>query len=195
MTCNFNQDRYDLLPPQCFGGPTGNYAMPVPIPSNKYAEFAIVSISNGDGGAATVTVSGSEPPPTIPFDGSVTLNAQQFARGEVHRVPADGNIFPAETWSRLIDSRNIYARIDAAAATSVFITIKFRVRVITLVPAPAITVDHEHPEDYHQAREERILSALGRVGEIETEETFTGKKEAASVMQTRNWMHRLKGER
>lgn len=144
---------YNYFPAQVIGGPTGDYTIDAPVGSNRWAEYQIVEIANG-AQAATVVVSGDDKPSALSYDGSKILNDNTFLRGHAFQVPASNTIRgDTGNWDRITHSqKRVFVRIDSAADKSCFVVIRFRVRMLTIIPGPSETV---HPDLGHQINIQR----------------------------------------
>lgn len=155
------EDPYNYFPAVTFGGPSGDYSIIAPVTSCRWAEYCVVSAANGDGGTGAAVISGDNKPAALVYDGSKTLNTDTYFTGQALRLPQTSTVFPQEIWQRITDSqKKVFARIDAAAASSFYITVKFRVMPITVVPGPALTVHPDHSHQMNIAREEMATERL-----------------------------------
>lgn len=148
-------EQYNYFPAITVGGPPGLYQVRCPINSKQWGEYCIVGTVIGAAGPGTAIVSGVDQPPSVDFTGASTYNDQTFIRGEIYRGGTNTTISPAELWHRITNDQGVVF-ITTLTATSIFVTIKFRVKILTKIPAPFITVNPEDMEQYHYAREENI---------------------------------------
>lgn len=156
-----SDDPYNYFPAVTFGGPSGDYSIIAPITSCRWAEYCVVSAANGDGGTSAAVVSGDSKPVALVYDGSKTLNNDVFFAGQPLRLAQTTTALYQEIWQRITDSqKRVFARIDAAAETSLYITVKFRVMPITTIPGPSLTVHPDHEHQMNIAREEVALERL-----------------------------------
>jgi hypothetical protein len=164
--CDDCCDSYNTFPSIIFGGGAGDYEVEVPVRSCKWAEYRIIAIANSSGGAAQVTVSGDNPPITLPYTGTLkTLTDDVFFRGEAFFVPSGATVIGNGVWERITHSqRRLFARVDSTGNGATYITAQFRAKVLTNIPAP---IEQTHPDLGHQiniAREKRIKDNLERAG-------------------------------
>lgn len=183
---------YNEFPPQTIGGPTGNYTYYCPVDSNKEAEYCVVLVSNGDAGPGSAYISGeSEKTSGLKYDGTqtvggITTNQNSAYPGIAIRLGQYTTLPLPEIWHRIVDTdQRIHVRIDAQANTSIFVTLKYRVKLLTMIPAPFTTVPHTHEELAHIQREQKIQQAVyGKVGEkIISERTLVGMQKKASIKE------------
>ncbi|HEV2580464.1 MAG TPA: hypothetical protein VGT44_06390 [Ktedonobacteraceae bacterium] len=155
---------YQEFPPVTIGGPTGDYSIVCPVTSGRWAEFAIDSIVNGDGGTGALVISGRNPPKALAYDGSVKIdgtNDSVFLYATPIRIPATTTLHPNSAFERITSSeKRVYMRIDAAASTSIYVTLRFRLRILERIPAPAATV---HPDHAHNMNKERARATNERL--------------------------------
>jgi hypothetical protein len=144
---------FNMFPAMVVGGPTGDYFIEVPVESSRWAEYQVVSIANG-AQAATVVVSGDDKPIALPYDGSKTLSNDAFIRGQCFSVPASTTIRgDTGQWDRITHSqKRVFIRIDSAVDKSTYVTIRFRSRLLTIIPGPTETT---HPDLGHQMNIQR----------------------------------------
>lgn len=144
---------YNYFPPVTIGGTSGDYSIVAPVGSNRYAEYQVVEIANG-AQAATVVVSGDSTPVAPVFDGSKTISGDERINGHVFNLPASVTQQGDTTqWDRITHSQHkCFARIDNAASHSTYVTIRFRVRLLTVIPGPP---KETHPDLGHQLNIER----------------------------------------
>lgn len=144
---------YNYFPAVTIGGTTGDYAIEAPVGSNRWAEYQIVEIANG-ANAATVVVSGDAPPITPVFDGSKTISGDERISGHVFNLPASvTQQCDTNQWDRITHSQHkCFVRIDNASNKSTYVTIRFRVRLLTIIPGPP---KETHPDLGHQLNIER----------------------------------------
>jgi len=166
--CDECCDQYNIFPSMIFGGGVGDYEIECPVRSCKWAEYRILQISNSSGGSAQVTVSGDSPPvQTLSYTGTLkTLNDDVFLRGEAYNVPLSDTKVGSLVWQRITHSqRRVFARIDSTGNGATFITVQFRVRVLTNIPGPIEAVPHaDLGQQVNIAREKRINDRLVKAG-------------------------------
>jgi len=154
---------YNEFPPIVIGGPGGDYQVACPVLSCKYAEYRVLTVTCGDGGAANIVITGDDKPIALPYDASKTLNDDTFIRGQAYRISKSNTTVIFSPWARITHSqKRIFARIDTF--DSCYITLQFRVRLLDVIPAPSETI---HPDLGHQMnidRSERIELKLARAG-------------------------------
>lgn len=158
---------YTETPALTIGGPTGNYFIECPIESNQWAEYAIDSIVNGDGGTGAVVVSTQNSNPSaIDYTG---LAANKFTddavyKGVLYRIPATTTQPINGAWERIVNSqKRVFFRIDAASSTSLYVTLRFRIKDLATIPAPSEAGHHDAMERMNQDREQRVKERLGQM--------------------------------
>jgi hypothetical protein len=163
---------YNTFPSLIVGGTSGDYLVQAPVTSCRWAEFQIVSIANGSY-PAQVLVSGSSAPKQLDYTGSKTLSNDTALRGQAYTVPNGETLVPAvQQWDRITDSqRRVFIRIDNAASNSTYITIRFRVRLLTVIPDSR---DMVHPTLEHQKNLQRAERIRERVEDNQLPKTIKG---------------------
>ncbi len=178
-------DNYTSVPAMTVGGPPGDYIIRCSIPSSEYAEFSIVSIAVVGNNSAVIQSSGLDRPRTLDTSGSSIYNDTTFIRSQVIQCPANNSIPIGDSfYDRIANERgDVFIRIDGAVAA--FVTVKMRVRKLTKIPAPFVTVHPENKEQYNYERERRIQEAvLGQEGELEVYGTRPGRKGQVRTLAT-----------
>lgn len=158
---------YEELPPITLGGPTGDYFVICPIRSGKWVEFAIDTIVNGDGGTGAIVVSGSAIPKALDYTGQSTIKLSDDAvlRGTPFRIPATTTQQINSSWERITNSeKKVWVRIDAAASTSMYIALRFRNKVLDVVPGPNHEVHPDFMQEMNKARSETTRQRLQDMG-------------------------------
>lgn len=164
-----HEELYEYFPAVTIGGPTGDYFIPTPTSSNRWTEFAIVAVTNGDVGSGSVIISGNSKPVKLLTDGSVTLNNDNVVKGITYRLAASASTSGGgDVYERVTNSeRKVFIRIDAAASNSIFVSLRFRNRLITRIPGPQHTVHPNNMQDLNNARADATRQRLGLDKEIE----------------------------
>jgi len=159
---------YNYFPPVTIGGTSGDYMIQAPVDSNRWAEYQVVEIANG-AQAATVCVSGDSKPIAPVFDGSKTVNGDERINGHVFNIPASvTQQCDTQQWDRITHTQHrVFARIDNAANKSTYVTIRFRVRLLTIIPSPA---KETHPDLGHQLNIERANNIQDHINKLRKEE-------------------------
>ena len=161
-------DGYNYFPPITIGGPTGDYFVTCPIVSCQWAEFAVDTIVNGDGGTGALVVSTDvTTPKAFDYSGSsaIKLSDDVQYKGWPIRIPATSTQFINSDYERIINSqKRVYVRIDAAASTSMYITLRFRVKELVTVPGPSHEVHPDHAHELNKARAETTTQRLKDAG-------------------------------
>ena len=160
-------DGYEYFPPVTIGGPTGDYFIICPVTSCQWAEFAVDTIVNGDGGTGAIVISGNSVPKALDYTGLTanTFTNQVFLKGWPVRIPATTTQFINSDYERITNSeKKVFARIDAAATTSMYITLRFRIKVLTIIPGPSHEVHPDHMHTLNQARAETTVQRLKELG-------------------------------
>lgn len=169
-----SRDGYTLLPALTIGGAAGDYFVICPTVSCEWAEFAIDSIANGDGGTGAVVVSTASVPKALDYTGISTNNMGASGNantqdahvvGTAYRIPATTTQIINGTWERIINSeKKVYIRIDPAASTSLYVTLRFRIKMLAVVPGPSVEVHPEHEQQLNIARSARTSERLKDMG-------------------------------
>ncbi len=158
---------YNVFPSMTIGGPTGDYFLECPVTSGRWVEYKVVQVVNGSGDIASIVISGDSVPVALAYDGSRLLSNDVSIRGQAYRVPINSTLVgQCHNWDRVTHSqKRVYIRIDGpGAAASAFVTIKFRVKLLTIIPGPTETT---HPDLGHQLniqRAENIRAHLDKNG-------------------------------
>lgn len=155
---------YNQFPARTIGGPAGDYIIRCPVQSNRWAEYQIVAIAAQV--AAQVVVSGDSKPVALLYDGSKKLSDDSFFVGTAYTLSANQpSITPSVGWERITDSQGqVFVRLDAAGGNSVYVTVRFRTKILTVIPGPAETI---HPDLGHQMnikRSQNIKDRLAKAG-------------------------------
>ena len=159
-------DSYQEFPAITVGGPTGDYIAKCPVTSCEWAEYAIDSIVNGDGGTGSIVVSSIATPKAVDYAGVNVLSDTTVLRGIPFRLLATSSLPVNGSFERIVnDQKWVFVRIDAAASTSMYVTIRFKVKILAKIPAPFVTVRPEDEQLVHAERERRIQAAVLGQGE------------------------------
>lgn len=168
------------FPSRVIGGSSGDYSLQIDVPPNRYAEFLIVNIANGDAGASKVIVSGQSKEAARAFNwvGGVTLNDDNHAMALAFSLGASANAFaPMLGWEKITHSqKRVFVRIDTVASNSVFVTVRFRMRELEIIPGPSHTVHPDHMQQMNIARAEAVRQRLGIEREIEHGEGLNARR-------------------
>jgi hypothetical protein len=164
--CDQCCENYNEFPAQIIGGGAGDYFLDCPVLSCKWAEYRVISIANSTLGDAQVTVSGDSTPVTLPYSGTLkTLSDQVFFRGQAYFCTFESGLIAPMPWNRITNSqKRVFARIDLTGGGACYITLQFRVRLLTSIPGP---IDATHPDLGHQInieRAERVKKQLNKAG-------------------------------
>lgn len=166
-------DDFNYFPAVTVGGPTGDYAAVCPVLSARWAEFSIVTVANGDGGSASVFATGGSKPIQLLYDGTKKLNGaatdgsgDTSMQGVAVRIASTiTQPFDSEAWHRITNSeKKVFVRIDAGNNSSCYVSLRFRVKELTVIPGPSVTVHPDHAHQMNIAREEKTLERLKRMG-------------------------------
>lgn len=159
-------DDFNYFPPITVGGPTGDYYITTPVTSARWTEYAIVSVANGDGGSASIFITGDDKPLQLAYDGTKTLTADTFIQGIAVRVASTTTTsFDSDAWFRVTHSqKRVFIRIDAGSSSSCYVTLRFRDKLVTVVPGPAVTVHPDHQQQLNIARAEKTTERLKQLG-------------------------------
>lgn len=179
MCISNDEQLYQEAPAVTIGGPSGDYELIAPVTSCRWAEYAVVSVANGDGGSGSVVVSGDSAPKALAYDGTVTLNKDNFVRGRAYRVAATTSTpGDPDSYERITHSqKKVFVRIDAANNTSIYVTLKFRMRILDRVPGPSTTVHPDHAHQLNIARADATRQRLGLDKEIAQGEGLNARKQ------------------
>jgi hypothetical protein len=168
-----SEDYIKEMPPRTIGGATGNYVLNSEITSNRWVEFAVDSIANGDVGTSTVFISGDAPMgAALDYTGlannsygiqtSTSTTKDSAVRGTPYRIPATSTIIINGPWQRITNSEDkVYIRIDAGTNNSCYVTISERIKELVTVPGIALTVHPDHSQQMNIARADAITSRIG----------------------------------
>lgn len=162
-----NEYDYNPFPSVTIGGPPGNYALRPPVSSSEHMEFVIISVANVTPNNAIVQVSGIDIPLPIDTTGASIYSDTAFIRSQVITVPFHTTLFTSQSsWEQIARSdKALFVRIDGLN-TVAFITIKFRAKILKVIPGPIVTNRYDMPEETHLEREKRIRRAVwGEEGE------------------------------
>ena len=181
--CDCDDVEYTEFPSRIIGGPTGNYELAIDVPSNQWGEFLVVNIGNG-AGIANVVISGNSPTAvrTLDYSGATTLNKDNSMQGIALTAAANTSIFaPMIFWERIQHSqKKVFVRIDVTAGAC-FLTIRFRIAKLKIIPGPAVTGDPNHMADTNAARAEATRQRLGLNKEIAQGEGINAAKPRAKM--------------
>jgi hypothetical protein len=162
-----DSEGYTEFPPYTIGGGTGDYFIQCPIVSCQWAEYSIDSIVNGDGGTGAFVVSSERPPVAMDYTGAAANKMSDNAslQGVPLRLAQTTMSGIKSPWTRIVNSqKRVFVRIDAAASTSMFITVRFRIRDLAIIPSPSAAGHHDAMDLVNQDREMRIKERLGQMG-------------------------------
>lgn len=175
-----DEKNIQTFPSRVIGGATGDYLLQCDILNGRVTEFQIVSIANGDAGVSKVFVSGQskEAARALNWVGGVTLNDDNHAYGQAYSLAASTSIFaPLTEWERVTHSqKKLFVRIDTVNSNSVFVTIRFRVKDLEIVPGPAVTAHPDHMQQLNIARADATRQRLGMDKEIAEGESLNARR-------------------
>jgi hypothetical protein len=162
-------DDFNYTTPLIVGGLTGDYFVTCPITSCRWAEYSIIAVANIDSSVAKVLISGdSKPPAQLDYTGATTsvLNDDSVATGIAILAPATSTLLvDATAYYRIQHSqKRVFIRIDVGNGKSCYVTLRFRVKPITVIPGPAHTVHPDHQEQLNIARAEKTKERLTKMG-------------------------------
>lgn len=163
------EQAYNYFPAQMIGGGIGDYLVRVPVSSSKEVEFAVLAITNTQGKTMTIQVSGVGPPKTLDGTQNSSYNDTSFVPAMVFTTQANtASTLPTPVYDKVTNADGIvYVRIDGAGGSCAYVTIKFRVKIIRVIPAPFNTVHPDAMAAMHKEREMRILDrTLQTEGEL-----------------------------
>jgi hypothetical protein len=167
MADQTSDDGYNYFPPITIGGPTGDYFVTCPVTSCQWAEFAVDTIVNGDGGTGAIVISSDRVPVALDYTGSSSIKFSDDVqyKGWPVRIPSTTTQYINSDYERIINSqKRVFLRIDAAASTSMYVTLRFRVKQLAITPGPAPTVHPDHMHKLNQARAETTKQRLQEMG-------------------------------
>jgi hypothetical protein len=154
---------FDYTQPIIIGGPSGNYFLDCPIPSCKYAEFAIVSISTSAN--ANILISGKDQLIQLDYTGATILNDSVSLAAIALTATAASPYNAPGVYYRVTNSqKRIFMRIDVSAGNACFVTLRFRIMPISVIPGPAPTAHHEQGHLVNAARSEMTRARLEQMG-------------------------------
>jgi UDP-3-O-acyl-N-acetylglucosamine deacetylase len=163
--CEHEELFYNEFPTQTIGGGAGDYSLTCPVTSARWVEYCVMNLA-GNGNAV---VSGDGKPAPLPYDGSVSLNDQQYIVGTAYSQNYQRNTAVATKWERVTNSqKRVFVRIDPLSGTSLYVSIKFRARLLDKVPAQVVAVHPDHAQQLNIARAEAVKERL-KIVETETE--------------------------
>lgn len=149
--------------PVFIGGPTGDYKVLADIPSSRWVEYRILSISNGNG-QANIVISGRSVPKALDYSGNITYNDDSHGYGEAYIVGANLTAYPQTDWRRVTSSeKRVYMRIDTTGGACI-LTLQFRPCILEVVPGPFVTVHPDHAHQMNIAREQNVNARLAQLG-------------------------------
>lgn len=164
-------EKYTEFPAVTIGGTTGNYVVTCPTTACQWAEYCLDTVVNGDGGVSALIVSGnSVPPADLDYTGVSTakLTDGNYLKGVPIRIPATSTQYVNSSWERITNSeKKVFVRILAAASTSMYLTLRFRVRLLKVIPGPTTTVHPNNMEALNNARADATRQRLGIKEKIE----------------------------
>lgn len=158
---------YTEFPAITIGGATGDYFAICPVTSCKWAEYAVDSVVNGDGATGAVVISTHNPPKALDYTGLATseLNNDNQAYQWPIRIPATTTQIINSTWDRIVNSeKRVYVRIDCGAGNSCYVTLRFRIREIDVIPGPSVEVHPDHEHQMNIARSDKTIERLAKMG-------------------------------
>ncbi len=187
--CEHPDVEYTEFPARTIGGASGSYELQCDVTSCQWAEFMIVSITAGDvSGASKVFVTGNGPQPAaaaLDYVGTAgaKLNKDTSARGMAFGLVQSTSIFaPMDFWERITDSqKKAFIRIDTPSSNSVYVSLRFRIAKLKIIPAPATTVHPDHAHQMNIARADATRQRLGLVEEIKKEESISEREKRINV--------------
>ena len=167
-----NDNDYQYFPSRTIGGPTGDYELLSPIPNGKWAEFLITDVTFGTATVSSVLISGDSKLSQLVYDGSKAIGLADGKEGQsfVTGIPFRDNniglsIIGPMPWERITNSQQkVFVRIDTTDGASVYVTIKFRERLLKIIPGPAVQVHPDHQHQLNIAREEKTHERLNKMG-------------------------------
>ncbi len=162
---------YTYFPSVMVGGGPGDYLVRAPVSSSKEFEFAVVAIAQTQSKFMTIQASGVGPPKPLDGTQASTYNDTSFVPAMVFTLQSNtSTAFPNIFYDRITNPDGIvYIRIDGGNPGVAYVTIKFRVKILRVIPAPFQTVHPDMVAAMHKEREMRIQqSVLSREGELLT---------------------------
>jgi hypothetical protein len=163
--CSCHDESYAYLPPMTVGGPSGSYFIECPTQSCRWAEFSLITMSAND--IATFVVSGDSPQSAVDTTGAVTLNGDTYSPSIIGSSITGGQCVTYDPLSyyRISNSqKRVFITIVVTTGKSAYVSLRFRVKLITMVPGPAPA---EHADSFHQInlrREETTRQRLATAG-------------------------------
>lgn len=161
---------YNQFPAITIGGPAGDYIVNSPVKSARWVEYQVVAIAAQV--AAQVVVSGDSKPAALVYDGSKILSDDAFIVGTAYTLSANQpSITPSDGWERITHSQmRAFVRIDVAGGSSCYVTIRFRTKILTIIPGPTPTT---HPDLGHQMNVQRSKNIKDRLAKAGIPEKVT----------------------
>jgi hypothetical protein len=160
--CGNCGNEYNPFPTISIGGPPGDYAIQPPVPSNLIIEYKVIAVSSIGVNPGVIQVSGVREPKSLDTTGNSTyngVNPNASIRSLVIPIGPNGFLPVLSDWEQIASPNgHLFVRIDGVIAA--FVSIKQRVKILSVVPAPFVTVDPQQPHDMNLAREQQILQAV-----------------------------------
>lgn len=163
-------DDYTEFPARIIGGPTGNYFIECDVKSSQWAEYLVVAVANGPGGAAAVQVNGGSKvyATLLDYAGNTKLSGDNIGIGNAFNLGASSTLVaPMQQWERITDSsKRVYVRVDTVGGNAAFVTVRFRIKKLTNIPALPHSVHPDHMQQLNIARADATRQRLGMTDEI-----------------------------
>lgn len=159
------EDKYTYSQPITVGGPPGQYIADCPFSGDSYEWAVLVGNAGGGIGQAFIT-DDSARQIDVPYDASVSYGSIAAApRTPLNGIPLRFNsnqcIVPNTVWFRLPNgAKSVYVYINAAAGTSIFITVVFRFLPVRVIPPRVATVPDTAEQQHNILRADKAIERL-----------------------------------
>ena len=165
---------YIEFPARIVGGGTGNYEIECDVESCQWAEYMVVGISNGAvAGQGAVIVNGNSRASIqagLDYTAAAgkSLNKDNSLKGMAWTLLAStSQPAPMTYWERITNSeKRVFVRIDAQSSCSMYVSIRFRIAVLKIIPGPSVTAHPDHAHQVNIARSDATRQRLGLEQEI-----------------------------
>jgi hypothetical protein len=159
---------YVTFPAVTIGGGTGNYEIACDVSNGQWAEYAVITVTNGVvSGQASALVNGNSRasiPSALNYvaGAGTSLNKDNSVKGTNYVVNNTLQcLTPPLRWERITNSeRRVFVRIDAQASCSAYVSLMFRIAVLKIVPSMPVTV---HPSEMDRLNDARAAASRARL--------------------------------
>lgn len=153
------EDEYPLRSePITIGGPAGLYKLSAPLNGATYY-YRILNVAAG-AAAGTAIVGTAESYPAVPLDGSATYNDTATIPGTLMILSANASQIGNAVWLPMPRGKKQLFTQIAVTAGSIYVTIQFAAKPLTVIPAQPMTTHEDTPEQIAIQRSEAIRNRL-----------------------------------